>query len=122
MFWHHDICLQQSESKTTVRPPFPAAPALQWINSRTPSRIAFVDKWKYSGTLIYNFFENNTEPLAGLKGRFAGGNYSFISEGTASVRQVAFKQDDEWVEGGDAEEKDGKTVFKSLDSLVFQTR
>ena len=97
----------------------------QWTNNRDTITLSISEmNGNISGTLIYSFFEKdrNTGTISGeLKDDLLVADYSFISEGTASVRQVAFKrQGDEWVEGhGDAEEKDGKTVFKSLDSLNF---
>ncbi|MDQ2862476.1 MAG: hypothetical protein M3R50_02290, partial [Bacteroidota bacterium] len=50
-------------------------------------------------------------------------DYTFFSEGTKSVREVAFKKDGEnFIEGyGDAEDKDGKMIFKNAASLAFSS-
>jgi hypothetical protein len=50
-------------------------------------------------------------------------DYTFQSEGTESVRQVAFlQQGDGFVEGyGDMEDQNGKMVFKNTGSLDFSS-
>ena len=77
-----------------------------------------------TGTLVYNLYEKdkNKGTIQGvMKGGILIVNYTFFSEGIKSERQVAFKKDDEnFIEGyGNAEDKDGKTVFKNIDSLTF---
>lgn len=76
------------------------------------------------GDLVYNFYEKdrNSGTITGqMKGDTIFADYSFISEGTGSVREVAFlKKGKNLVEGfGDAEERNGKMVFKSRQSLKF---
>ncbi|MBC7914165.1 MAG: hypothetical protein H7Y07_08580, partial [Pyrinomonadaceae bacterium] len=75
-----------------------------------------------SGNLSYNFYEkdSNKGTINGqMKGDTLVADYTFMSEGVVSVRQVAFlKKGTDFVEGyADVEEKNGKMVFKSLDSL-----
>lgn len=70
-----------------------------------------------SGDLQYNLFEKdkNSGTIKGvLKGDTLFADYTFSSEGTTSVRQVAFlKKGDGYTEGyGMPAEKNGKTVFK----------
>jgi len=50
--------------------------------------------------------------------------YTFMSEGINSVREVAFlKKDQNYVEGyGEMEEKDGKTIFKNTAGIRFDTK
>ncbi|MBC7914455.1 MAG: hypothetical protein H7Y07_10075 [Pyrinomonadaceae bacterium] len=77
-----------------------------------------------SGNLNYNFYEkdSNKGTINGhMKGDTLVADYTFMSEGVESVRQVAFlKKGTDFVEGyADVEEKNGKMVFKSLDSLKF---
>ncbi len=77
-----------------------------------------------TGVLSYNFYEkdDNTGTFNGeMHGDTLLADYTFMSEGTESVRQVAFlKKDNGFVEGyGDIEEKDGKMVFKNTGSLDF---
>lgn len=49
------------------------------------------------------------------------GEYTFMSEGIQSIRQVAFKfEDSAFVEGyGETYTKEGKEYFKDIDSLKF---
>ena len=80
-----------------------------------------------TGTLVYNLKEKDKN-----KGTIQGAmsndvlvaNYTFMSEGVQSVRQVAFKlQGNTFTEGyGDSFEKDGKVVFKDVDALNFTSQ
>ena len=77
-----------------------------------------------TGTLEYNLAEKdrNTGTIQGeMKADLLVADYSFESEGTKSIRQVAFKKDgDGFVEGyGDVETKDNRVRFKNIDSLQF---
>ena len=77
-----------------------------------------------TGNLSYNFYEKDSNKgfINGeMKGDTLLADYTFMSEGIESVRQVAFlKKGNNMVEGyAAAEEKNGKTVFKKLDSLKF---
>ncbi len=77
-----------------------------------------------TGNLSYNFYEkdDNTGTLRGeMRGDTLLADYTFQSEGTESVRQVAFlKKGDGFVEGyGDAEDRAGKMVFKNTAALDF---
>jgi hypothetical protein len=51
-------------------------------------------------------------------------DYTFASEGTVSVREVAFlKKDHVLIEGfGDIEEKAGKSIFKNIATLRFDDK
>ncbi len=77
-----------------------------------------------TGTLVYDFNEkdDNKGTIQGkMKGDVLLADYTFMSEGTASTREVAFKlEGTTFVEGqGEAVEKNGKTVFKDPDALDF---
>jgi hypothetical protein len=77
-----------------------------------------------TGTLVYALSEKdkNTGTIQGnLKDSLLVADYTFMSEGTTSVRQVAFKKTaNGFIEGyGDMEDKDGKMIFKNTDSLTF---
>lgn len=79
---------------------------------------------KVTGDLAYNYFEKdkNTGTIEGnMKGDTLFGEYKFISEGTSSIREVVFlKKENNFVEGyGEAEEKNGKMIFKNASSLNF---
>jgi hypothetical protein len=77
-----------------------------------------------TGTLVYNLYQKdkNMGTIQGqMKGELLIADYSFISEGVQSVRQVAFKKHGKtFIEGyGETEYKKGKTTFKNIDSLDF---
>jgi hypothetical protein len=77
-----------------------------------------------SGKLSYKFFEKdkNEGTLIGeMKGDTLFADYTFMSEGVTSVRQVAFlKNGTIYTEGyGDIEENNGKVFFKNTKQLKF---
>lgn len=77
-----------------------------------------------TGKLDYNFYEKdkNSGTITGLiKGDTLLSDYTFLAEGSLSVRQVAFiKQGNNLVEGyGPAEEKDGQFKFTNVAELDF---
>lgn len=77
-----------------------------------------------TGMLSYHLNEkdkNDGDIEAQFRGDTLVADYSFMSEGKRSVRQVAFLiKDSTAIEGyGDMEEKDGKMVFKDLGKLNF---
>lgn len=66
--------------------------------------------------------DKNKGTLQGeLRGDTIFADYTFMSEGKESVRQVAYlKKDNQLLEGyGDVEEKGGKMVFKNTGALNF---
>ncbi|RYZ45047.1 MAG: hypothetical protein EOP49_25985 [Sphingobacteriales bacterium] len=77
-----------------------------------------------TGDLLYQFNEKdrNTGSIKGvLKGDTLIADYSFMSEGIKSVRQVVFlKQGDEMIEGfGYVAEDKGRMFYKDLKTLTF---
>ncbi|MBC7936972.1 MAG: hypothetical protein H7Y86_16615 [Rhizobacter sp.] len=77
-----------------------------------------------TGNLKYIFKEkdSNKGELEGkMKGDTLMADYTFMSEGQKSVRQVAFLiKDSVATEGyGDLEEKEGKMIFKNPQALTF---
>jgi hypothetical protein len=79
---------------------------------------------KVTGDLNYLFYERdgNVGHIVGeIKGDTLFADYTFMSEGLSSVREVAFLLDENQVtEGyGDVKEQDGKMVFWHKDSLDF---
>ncbi|WP_026705600.1 hypothetical protein [Flavobacterium soli] len=89
--------------------------------------ISVKDSSLESGELQYNFFEKdkNQGTLVGnFKGDTLFADYTFMSEGKSSVREVVFlKKGNIFIEGyGDVEEKDGKTVFKDKKKLFFDSK
>ena len=79
------------------------------------------------GQLSYHFFEKDKSDGT-LKGQMKGdtlfANYTFMSEGKQSVREVAFlKQDNAYIEGyGELQESDGKMIFKNPGALKFDSK
>lgn len=77
-----------------------------------------------TGNLRY-LFSQKDRSQGDLEGKLSGdtlfADYTFMSEGTRSVRQVAFLlKDSIAVEGyGEVEEKDGKMVFKQPSNIDF---
>jgi len=77
-----------------------------------------------TGTLSYNFYEKDKNHGT-IEGRLSGdtliADYTFMSEGKSSVRQVAFLLGDSTAtEGiGAMEEKAGKLLFRNRDSIRF---
>ncbi|HSN47305.1 MAG TPA: hypothetical protein VLR29_00960 [Flavobacterium sp.] len=77
-----------------------------------------------SGKLSYKFFEkdkNDCTLIGEMKGDTLYADYTFMSEGVSSVRQVAFlKKGNMYAEGyGDLEDNNGKTFFKNTKDLKF---
>ncbi|MET0574110.1 MAG: hypothetical protein ABWZ79_22010 [Pedobacter agri] len=97
----------------------------QSINNRDTAALTLnIDNEKVTGSLSYNIFEKdkNTGVIAGIvKGDTIIADYTFQSEGTTSIRQVAWlKQDNQLIEGfGDVAEVNGKTQFKDVKKLSF---
>ena len=77
-----------------------------------------------TGTLVYKLHEKdrNMGTIQGsMKGEWLIAQYTFMSEGVKSNRQVAFKKDGtSIVEGfGEVETKGDRVVFKNTDSLTL---
>ena len=82
------------------------------------------DNGDITGELTYNYQQkddNRGTIMGEMHGDTLLADYTFMSEGTESVRQVAFlKKVDGFVEGyGDAEERDGKMIFTNTAALDF---
>src|SRR5689334_15615667 len=78
----------------------------------------------YSGSLVYLFKEKdrNMGTIQGtMRGDILVADYTFNSEGTKSIRQVAFKKvGSTYVEGyGEAVDENGVMKFKDITSLNF---
>ena len=77
-----------------------------------------------TGTLVYNLREKdkNVGTIQGtMNGNVLLADYTFMSEGIQSIRQVAFKlEGNVFVEGyGDSFVKDGRVQFSNVSSLSF---
>jgi hypothetical protein len=77
-----------------------------------------------TGTLLYKLYEKDSN-IGEFEGQFHGdtllADYTFMSEGIRSVRQVVFLiKDSMAMEGyGNMEEKNGKMIFKNPQELIF---
>lgn len=83
-----------------------------------------VENGKATGELVYKLKEKdaNTGTIEGeIKDNIIIAFYTFQSEGSTSVRQVAFKFTDKGlIEGyGAVEEKEGKVLFKNVNTLNY---
>lgn len=79
-----------------------------------------------TGTLVYSLKEkdSNKGTIQGaMRGNILVADYTFMSEGIQSVRQVAFKlEGNTFIEGyGDSFNENEKSRFKNLDSLTFSS-
>lgn len=97
----------------------------EYIKNRDTAKLTFMTSGTITtGELSYRFAEKDSNNGT-IKGEMHGdtlvADYTFNSEGRESIRQVAFlKKGDQMLEGfGDVIEKDGKMIFKHLDSLRF---
>jgi hypothetical protein len=77
-----------------------------------------------TGTLVYSLKEKdkNKGTIQGnMRGNLLVADYTFLSEGVQSTRQIAFKlEDNGFTEGyGDVNTQNDKVIFKNLDSLKF---
>ncbi len=84
------------------------------------------DNQEVKGDLVYLFFEkdkNNGTIVGKMFGDTLKANYTFISEGKESVREIVFlKKGKIMIEAyGDVEEKEGKTVFINFKKLYFDS-
>ena len=120
---------QQQESENSKVPvQEKVADCYQYINNNDTIILKTINVNGFiTGTLVYNLYEKdkNRGTIQGaIKRGLLIADYTFVSEGTKSVRQVAFKKDGEnFIEGyGDAADKGGKMIFKNIDSLTFNSR
>lgn len=79
-----------------------------------------------NGWLSYNYFEKdkNSGTISGkLQGDTLWAEYSFMSEGTNSVREVVFvNKNGEWMQGyGEMKEEGNKLIFTSHNDIVYDS-
>lgn len=97
----------------------------QFIQGKDTIQASFLlQSQSVSGDLMYHFFEkdkNNGTIVGTIKGDTLVADYTFMSEGKESVREVAFlRKDSLLVEGfGESVAKDGKMIFKDRKALKF---
>lgn len=97
----------------------------QYLGEKDTVRLTtHVDGTNITGSLDYSFFEKdkNSGTIEGeIRDNLIIAEYTFMSEGTTSKRQVVFKNTDEgWKEGyGEMKSVDGIPVQVNIDSLDF---
>ncbi len=97
----------------------------QYINARDTINLKITnDGGSVTGTLVYNLYQKdkNTGTIKGnMNGDILFAEYSFMSEGMMSTREVAFKKENNFMlEGyGPMIEKNNKMVFQNTDSLSY---
>lgn len=124
-------CKQESETaakpetKNTVTGTVPSRSCYSYAtNGDTFSLKLTIAESQVLGTLSYNFAQkdDNTGTLEGTNiNKVIVADYTFVSEGQKSVREVAFqKVGRTYVEGfGEMEERNGKMVFKDRNAIKF---
>lgn len=97
----------------------------QYINAKDTVTLKLIHVGEaITGTLVYNIYEKDKNKGT-IQGRMEGdvliADYTFMSEGVTSVRQVAFKmKGNSFMEGfGEIETAGNKDVFKNTNSLQF---
>ncbi|MEO6454789.1 MAG: hypothetical protein ABIN97_11985 [Ginsengibacter sp.] len=112
-----------SQTETPAKPS--PANCYRFINSNDTITLKLIHTSKsITGTLVYKLKEkdkNEGTIQGGMKGDLLVADYTFMSEGSISVRQVVFKkQGNYFIEGyGDIETINERLVFKNTDSLEF---
>ncbi|GAB3230445.1 hypothetical protein J0A67_16575 [Algoriphagus aestuariicola] len=97
----------------------------QYVNGNDTIRLRIQpEEVNVSGELAYLFFEKDKSwgTIEGtLRDSLLIAEYTFLSEGDTSTRQVVFKRFEEgWKEGyGDIQELDGVVTYKNIDSLDY---
>lgn len=89
-------------------------------------RITIIDNL-VSGDLVYEYFEkdkNSGKINGAMKGDTLFAEYTFMSEGVTSIREVSFiKSGNEWREGyGEVSEQSGKVVFADKKKIAFSSK
>ncbi len=116
---------QDTTQKQIVVEKAPEPMCYSYISNRDTVTLSItVNDNAVNGTLQYNFFEKdkNTGTLSGeFRGDTLYGGYTFASEGTTSMREVAFiKQGDDLKEGyGEMDSKEFHTHFKDPKMIDF---
>lgn len=118
-----DTVVENSVTENSIK--VPGKICFQSILQRdTISIELFIKDSTVSGNLFYNMFEkdDNKGTFSGaISGDIIKADYTFLSEGTTSVREVMFRlKDNTLTEGfGDMEERDNRSVFKDPSKVQF---
>jgi hypothetical protein len=120
---------EQANTPASAAPSTPAGPQCYAYTAGkdTVRLILQTTQPTVAGQLIYSYFEKdrNRGTISGaMHGDTLLADYTFQSEGTTSVRQVAFvRRGSGFIEGyGDIAERNGKTVFEKPHALQFDSK
>lgn len=96
-----------------------------YANKDTVKLQLITNENKVTGSLqikLFNKDENKGTFIGKMRGDTLIADYIFMSEGTRSIRQIAYlKRNKTLIEGyGNVEGKDGKMVFKNIATLNFK--
>jgi hypothetical protein len=122
-------CSSPSENSADTKPADPGDIRCYMYNDSSniiSLRATFQKNDSVSGALNYDIYEkdkNSGTILGTMKDNLLVADYTFLSEGKISVRQVVFKKSGSTLVGGvgEMEEKDGRMVFKDMSKLDFST-
>ena len=113
---------QESTTKTEVKTTQTATCYQHTKDSSTIKLNIIINDNMVTGNLLYDYYQKDksTGTIKGeLKSDTLFADYTFMSEGIESVREVVFiSTANGWVEGyGEIDDKDGKVIFKNRNKI-----
>ena len=111
--------------KTSEAPPLSEKHCYENYSEKDSVKLELItNENNVTGTLkikLFNKDENKGTFIGKMRGDTLIADYIFMSEGTRSIRQIAYlKRNKTLIEGyGNVEEKGGKMVFKNIATLNF---
>ena len=115
---------QESTTKTEVKTTQTETCYQHTKDSSTIKLNVTINDNMITGNLTYDYYQKD-KSKGTIKGQLKSdtlfADYTFMSEGVESVREVVFiKTANGWVEGyGEIDDKDGKVVFKNRNKITF---
>ena len=115
---------QESTTKTEVKTTQTETCYQHTKDSSTIRLNVIINDNMITGNLTYDYYQKD-KSKGTIKGQLKSdtlfADYTFMSEGVESVREVVFiKTANGWIEGyGEIDDKDGKVVFKNRNKITF---
>ncbi len=115
---------QESANKTEVKTSQTETCYQHTKDSSTIKLNVTINDNMVTGNLLYDYYQKDRS-AGKIKGELKSdtlfANYTFVSEGVESEREVVFlKTANGWVEGyGEIDDKDGKVMFKDKSKITF---
>ena len=115
---------QESTTKTEVKTTQTETCYKHTKDSSTIRLNVIINDNMITGNLTYDYYQKD-KSKGTIKGQLKSdtlfADYTFMSEGVESVREVVFiKTANGWIEGyGEIDDKDGKVVFKNRNKITF---